>query len=72
MKLLRRIKDWFWFKFLIKEDEFHGSLDLDFKKLVGKSDKEKNKYMADLIMRRQKAHEMDITKTYERRRKKCH
>lgn len=44
------------FKYILKEDEFHSSLDFDGKEWL----KDKKKYEMDLIKRRDRAHELDI------------
>jgi hypothetical protein len=58
--MFKKIKDWVWFKFIIKENEFHKSLDLNAFKMENMSKEEREKYLENLIKKRDLAHELDI------------
>jgi hypothetical protein len=52
-------KDWCWWKFVIKEDEFHHKLNLDFKKIMeGKTTLEKEQERIAPL--RERAHKLDM------------
>jgi hypothetical protein len=59
-KKIEDFKNWYWFRFIIKKNEFDSSLDLDHRKMVGKTKEEQNKYMMDLIKKRNLAHELEM------------
>jgi len=46
-------------KLWIRENEFHKSLDMDGRAMSYMNEKEKEKYITDLVKRRNKAHERD-------------
>lgn len=46
-----------WYRLWIRKDEFHPSLDLDYELLTVLSRKDRDKYQAELLKRRQTAHQ---------------
>jgi len=61
-KILNRGIKLFWNKLWVRKDEFHSSLDIDPKAISSMNHKEQEKYMNDLVRRRNIAHERDINK----------
>jgi hypothetical protein len=57
-KYFKGLYNKFWFKFIIKENEFHKTLDINMDFILGKTREEKYKYFKDLIRKRNLAHEM--------------
>ncbi|MBN1637336.1 MAG: hypothetical protein JW866_00085 [Ignavibacteriales bacterium] len=49
-----------WNKTWIRKDEFHSSLDMDGTAMSYMSEKEREKYIHDLVKRRNIAHERDL------------
>jgi len=49
-----------WYRLYIRKDEFHHSLDLDHKVMLNMNDKERKKYLDDLVKRREIAHKRDL------------
>lgn len=58
--MFKKIKNWFWFNFIIKENEFDKSLNLNGFKMVNMSREDRKKYLENLIKRRNLAHELDL------------
>ncbi|MDO8669668.1 MAG: hypothetical protein Q7K65_05235 [Candidatus Buchananbacteria bacterium] len=55
----RGLKLW-WYRLWIRKDEFHKSLDMDKNALLDMNPKQREAYIKDLTIRRQKAHDRDI------------
>lgn len=51
-----------WHKLWIRKDEFHHSLDMDGLAILEMDKRELKEYRADLVRRRQIAHERDLAK----------
>lgn len=49
-----------WHKLWIRKDEFHHSLDMDVRAMLVMNDMDKNKYLNDLMRRRNIAHKRDL------------
>ena len=49
-----------WHKLWIRKDEFHKSLDMDPVAMLEMNKKERKKYFADLVKRREEAHQRDL------------
>lgn len=49
-----------WNKLYIRKNEFHSSLDLDGEAMSHMNDKEREKYILDLVKRRNIAHYRDL------------
>ena len=49
-----------WNKLYIRKDEFHSSLDLDGEAMGYMNDREREKYIMDLVRRRNIAHERGL------------
>lgn len=49
-----------WNKLWIRKDEFHSSLDLDGEAMMYMNEKEREKYIKDLVRRRNIAHERGL------------
>lgn len=49
-----------WNKLWLRDDEFHSSLDMDGEAMMYMSDEEREKYVIDLVKRRNEAHERDL------------
>jgi len=58
MNITTKIILW-WNRLWIRKDEFHKSLDMDFKLMRKISSEEKDAYIIDLVQRRQKAHDKE-------------
>ena len=58
--IFSKIWDYIWFHFIIKENEFHPSLDLNPFKLSGMNPKKRDKYISRITKLRSKAHRLDI------------
>jgi len=58
MKLTTRIK-LFWDRLWIRKDEFHKSLNMDVMAMLDMNEKEQEEYLADLVKRRNIAHDRD-------------
>ena len=55
----QRIKDWFWWNFVIRKNEFHPRLNLDTKKILsGKVTLEEE--TRRITMARERAHNLDM------------
>jgi hypothetical protein len=54
-----------WARLWIRKDEFHWSLDSDISSMGALTPEEKLWYMNDLLLRRQRAHELDIKREDE-------
>ena len=59
-KMLRHRPRMAWNKAWIRRDEFHASLDLDGAAMLDMNATDRKRYMADLMRRRNEAHERDI------------
>ncbi|OQA38740.1 MAG: hypothetical protein BWY51_00782 [Parcubacteria group bacterium ADurb.Bin316] len=51
-----------WHRLYIRKDEFHRSLNMDGAAMLEMNEKERKKYLADLVRRREIAHQRDLTK----------
>ncbi|MGM0408844.1 MAG: hypothetical protein ACQERU_12740 [Bacteroidota bacterium] len=51
-----------WHRLYIRKDEFHRSLDMDGATMLEMNEQERKKYLADLVRRREIAHQRDLTK----------
>lgn len=49
-----------WYKLWLRKDEFSRSLDIDIKAMFEMNEKEKAKYIKDLMHRRDLAHERNL------------
>lgn len=49
-----------WYRLWVRKDEFHPSLNMDVKAMVGMSKEVRKKYELDLVRRRQIAHDRDL------------
>jgi len=59
-KFIKFIKNWSWFLFVLKRNEFHPSLNLDAEKAIeAMKEGSISDYNADLVRRRQLAHDLD-------------
>jgi hypothetical protein len=54
-----KIRLW-WHRLWIRDDEFHVSLDMDYKAMQQMTKDEQDIYINDLVKRRQKAHLKDM------------
>jgi hypothetical protein len=61
-ELLKKIKDRFWFKYILKNDEFNKKLDFDTDAYSKMTDAEKTTYSMELIRKRNLAHNLDLEK----------
>jgi hypothetical protein len=66
-KLKRRIWNkrlvlW-WHKLWVRRDEFHKSLDMNAPAMLEMNKKERSRYIADLVRRREIAHQRSMEKT---------
>lgn len=59
----RTLKLW-WNKLWIRKDEFHPSLDLDFRAMLVMNKKQLDKYYADITRRRKIAHDREFKEDY--------
>lgn len=60
-KIVTKIKNWYWFTFEIKGDEFHKSLDFDIDRYAKcKTKEERLQYQLELVKKRNLAHELDM------------
>lgn len=57
---LCKLKDKLWFKYILNGNEFHPSLNIDHKKMIGKSYEENLKYLHKIVQLREKAHQLEI------------
>ena len=57
----KRILFW-WHRLWIRKDEFHSSLDMDGAAMLEMNKQERKKYLADLVRRREIAHQRDLAK----------
>lgn len=60
LKMLKHRPRLWWNKLFIRSNEFHSSLDMDAYALVDMNENDRKKYIADLIRRRNIAHERDM------------
>jgi hypothetical protein len=51
-----------WHRLYIRKDEFHRSLNMDGAAMLEMNEKERKKYLADLVHRREIAHQRDLAK----------
>ena len=58
--MFQKIKNWYWFTFKIKKDEFHKSLDLSHVEMLKLNKEDREKYIMNIVKKRNLAHEMDI------------
>jgi len=58
-KMIKKINNWYWFKFKIKNNEFHHSMDYDISKLSKLSKEEQEKEVLGMIKKKNLAHELD-------------
>lgn len=61
------IKLW-WYRLWIRKDEFDDSLDTDLRALINMTPKQKERYMADLMRRREIAHQREMAETDKKHR----
>lgn len=59
-KLLRHRPRLIWNSLYIRKDEFHSSLDMDVIAMLDMNKKDRDKYINNLMIRRNIAHEKDI------------
>lgn len=57
----KHIQLW-WHKLWIRKDEFHHSLNMNGAAMLEMNEQEKEKYLADLVRRREIAHQKDMAK----------
>ena len=57
----KRLLLW-WYRLWVREDEFHRSLDMDVAAMLEMNERERKKYLADLVHRREIAHQRDLAK----------
>jgi hypothetical protein len=55
----------FWNGLWIRKDEFHSSLDMDGEAMMHMNGKQRDRYMKDLVRRRNIAHERDMKKNFK-------
>ena len=60
----KRLLLW-WYRLWIRKDEFHKSLDIDPDAMMEMDEEEKERYLADLVRRRKKAHQKDLARFKE-------
>ncbi len=58
-KMIKKINNWYWFKFKIKNNEFLNSMDYDISKLSKLSKEEQEKEVLEMIKKKNLAHELD-------------
>ncbi|OGG89703.1 hypothetical protein A3H55_03685 [Candidatus Kuenenbacteria bacterium RIFCSPLOWO2_02_FULL_42_16] len=51
-----------WHKLYIRKDEFHHSLNIDGAAMLEMNEQERERYLADIVRRREIAHQRDLTK----------
>ncbi|HUT96166.1 MAG TPA: hypothetical protein VMW82_01190 [Candidatus Paceibacterota bacterium] len=51
-----------WHRLWVRDDEFHQSLDINTAAMIEMNKKEGDSYLADLIKRRESAHQRDLAK----------
>lgn len=65
LQLIRKYKSiirQFWYRLWIRKNEFHISLEIDLEYMEALSKEEQEKYLYDLGIRRQKAHNITLGK----------
>ena len=60
LRLLPHRPRMLWHKLWIRKDEFHHSLDLDVSAMMRMNKADQQKYLTDLMYRRNVAHEIDL------------
>lgn len=64
MKMLKHRPKLWWDRLYIREDEFHHSLDMDANIMMDMNERDREKYIADLVRRRQIAHDREMEDWY--------